>query len=115
MNPKTSPYDDYAAEYSAYVAQREWGGVEGDPMGILPHLLTLLGNVAGCTVLDGGCGEAYLARILAAHGARVTGIDRAQPLIDLARATAHTAVRHYAVAGMSVSVPPDAEAFAAVA
>jgi SAM-dependent methyltransferase len=32
-----------------------------------------------------GCGEGYLARILAARGVRVTGIDLSPRLIDLAR------------------------------
>jgi len=75
MYSRTSDYDDYSAEYAAYVAEREQGGVEGDPLGILPGLLELLSDVAGRSVLDGGCGEGYLARVLAGRGARVTGID----------------------------------------
>lgn len=37
-------------------------------------------------VLDVGCGEGWLARALAARGARVTGIDASAPLIVAARA-----------------------------
>jgi len=54
MYSRISNYDDYSAEYAAYVAQREQGGVEDDPLGILPCLLEMLGDVAGRSVLDGG-------------------------------------------------------------
>lgn len=37
------------------------------------------------TVLDLGCGEGWLARALAAHGVKVTGIDGSPALIDAAR------------------------------
>ncbi len=55
MHSRTNDYDDYSAEYAAYVAQREHGGAEGDPLGILPCLLEFLGDVAGRSVLDAGC------------------------------------------------------------
>ena len=71
---RTSAYDQYADAYAAYVATREQDALEGDPFGILPPLLAQLGDVTGQEVLDAGCGEGYLARILAARGARVTGV-----------------------------------------
>jgi cyclopropane fatty-acyl-phospholipid synthase-like methyltransferase len=81
---RTSAYDPYADEYAAYVATREQAGLEGDPFGILPPLLEQLGDVAGQDVLDAGCGEGYLSRILAARGARVTGVDLSPRLVELA-------------------------------
>ena len=45
MHSRTSNYDDYSVEYAAYVAKREQSGVEGDPLGIPPCLLELLGDV----------------------------------------------------------------------
>ena len=81
---RTSAYDQYADEYAAYVATREQDGLEGDPFGILPHLLAQLGDVTGQDVLDAGCGEGYLSRILAARGARVTGVDLSPRLVELA-------------------------------
>jgi SAM-dependent methyltransferase len=110
-NPKTSAYDAYAAEYAAYVARREEGGVDGDPMGILPHLLDLLGNVAGRAVLDAGCGDGYLARILAARGARVTGIDLSPRLIERARQRDPRGEIDYRVADLSAPLPEDAGRF----
>jgi SAM-dependent methyltransferase len=81
---RTSAYDQYAEEYAAYVATREQDGLEGDPFGILAPLLAQLGDVTGQEVLDAGCGEGYLSRILAARGARVTGVDLSPRLVALA-------------------------------
>src|SRR4051812_2321773 len=72
---RTSAYDRYADEYAAYVTTREQDGPGADPFGMLSHILTLLGDVSNQDVLDAGCGEGYLARILAGRGARVTGVD----------------------------------------
>ncbi len=44
-----------------------------------------MGPLCGARVLDTGCGDGYLARILAARGARVTGIDISPRLIGAAR------------------------------
>jgi SAM-dependent methyltransferase len=81
---RTSAYDPYAEEYAAYVATRERDDLEGDPFGILTPLLAQLGDVAGQDVLDAGCGEGYLSRILAARGATVTGVDLSPRLVELA-------------------------------
>jgi SAM-dependent methyltransferase len=110
---RTSPYDDYTAEYAAYVALREQGGVDGDPL--MPPMLALLGDLSGRSVLDAGCGEGYLARILAARGARVVGIDLAPRLIDLARARDPAGSIDYRVADLSVPLPADVGPFDAVA
>jgi SAM-dependent methyltransferase len=48
-----------------------------------PTILSLLGSIAGKSVLDAGCGNGYLSRMLAAQGAIVTGVEPA--LIDLCR------------------------------
>jgi SAM-dependent methyltransferase len=81
---RTSAYDQYADEYAAYVATREQDALKGDPFGILTPLLEQLGDVTGQDVLDAGCGEGYLSRILAARGARVTGVDLSPRLVALA-------------------------------
>jgi ubiquinone/menaquinone biosynthesis C-methylase UbiE len=69
----------------------------GGPMGYLAALTMIVGRggdgevvteLAGVSetdhVLDIGCGPGTAARIAAATGARVTGIDPAQPMLDLA-------------------------------
>jgi 2-polyprenyl-3-methyl-5-hydroxy-6-metoxy-1,4-benzoquinol methylase len=108
-------YDDYAAEYRAYVAERERGGIDGDPLGILPRLLDLLGDVAGLRVLDAGCGDGYLARVLAARGARVTGIDISPRLIEMARRLDRADQVSYRVADLTAPLSGAAASFDAAA
>lgn len=50
-----------------------------------PVLLRLLGDVRGRRVLDAGCGNGYLSRLLAERGAHVVGVEPAQAMADFAR------------------------------
>jgi SAM-dependent methyltransferase len=110
---RTSGYDRYAAEYAAYVATREQA--EHDPFGMLPHMLGLLGDVAGQDLLDAGCGEGYLSRILAARCARVTGVDLSPRLVELAATKAAPGEITYRVGDLSEPHPELAGRFDAVA
>jgi 2-polyprenyl-3-methyl-5-hydroxy-6-metoxy-1,4-benzoquinol methylase len=63
-------------------------GPEGDLHRVAllnPVLLELLGDVEGKGVLDAGCGEGYLSRMLAARGARVTAVDASAAMLAIAR------------------------------
>ena len=44
-----------------------------------PVIFGLVGPVAGKTVLDAGCGQGYLSRLLAKKGAVVTGVEPSEP------------------------------------
>jgi 2-polyprenyl-3-methyl-5-hydroxy-6-metoxy-1,4-benzoquinol methylase len=112
---RTSGYDDYAAEYAAYVAWREQTEPESDRFGLMPHLLSVLDEVAGQDVLDAGCGEGYLSRILADRGARVTGVDLAPRLVELARARDPDGRISYRVADLCEPCPELVGRFDAVA
>lgn len=108
-------WDDHADWYAASVATREQAGVSGDPLGILPQLLDLLGDLTGAVALDAGCGEGYLARVLAARGARVTGIDISPRLIALARARDPDGPIDFLVADLCKPLPEYGDHFDVIA
>jgi SAM-dependent methyltransferase len=62
----------YAAEHGAFLGEADfvWG-----PEGLREPEAGLLGDVAARDVLEVGCGGAQCSRWLAAHGARVVGLD----------------------------------------
>lgn len=74
--------------WSAYSRQQiEAFGDEGDAARryiLNPVLFDLVGNVAGATILDAGCGTGYLSRLLAKRGAKVTGVEPADALFAYA-------------------------------
>jgi SAM-dependent methyltransferase len=64
-------------------------GDDGDGNRILnsdPVLWAFAGDVKGRTVFDAGCGTGYLSKKLQDRGARVTGIDFSERMIEIARA-----------------------------
>lgn len=48
-------------------------------------VLDAVGDVDGLDVLDAGCGEGYMSRLLAERGARAVGVDVSGSLIEYAR------------------------------
>jgi 2-polyprenyl-3-methyl-5-hydroxy-6-metoxy-1,4-benzoquinol methylase len=50
-----------------------------------PALFQLLGEVRGLKILDAGCGEGYLSRILAEKGASVTAFDFSERMLKIAK------------------------------
>lgn len=51
-----------------------------------PAFFALIGDIEGMVALDAGCGEGYNTRLLARRGARMTGVDIAEGMIEQARA-----------------------------
>jgi 2-polyprenyl-3-methyl-5-hydroxy-6-metoxy-1,4-benzoquinol methylase len=49
-----------------------------------PAIFELLGDVRGRRILDAGCGNGYLARLLARRGARMTGVEPVAAFIEIA-------------------------------
>ena len=63
-------------------------GDDGDGNRVLnsdPVLWKFAGDVNRLTVLDAGCGTGYLSKKLRDQGARVTGIDFSERMIEIAR------------------------------
>ena len=106
MGAVENPWDTHAEAYDDWVARRERGLVPGAGMdGLLGVLLDLLGDVAGLAALDAGCGSGFLARILAARGASVTGIDLSPRLIAKARERDSDGAIDFRVADLSQPLP----------
>jgi 2-polyprenyl-3-methyl-5-hydroxy-6-metoxy-1,4-benzoquinol methylase len=72
-----------------------------------PTLFALLGDVHEVTILDAGCGQGYLARLLAKRGAHVTGIEPAEAFFTYAlrREQAEQLGIHYLQADLSTWTP----------
>ena len=63
-------------------------GQHGDPhkeVLLNPTLFALMGNVSGMEVLDAGCGEGYLSRMISRKGAKVTAVDYSTRMLDIAK------------------------------
>lgn len=83
--PPQNIYDDPA--FFAGYAKLERFGRGWTTAFELPSFLSLLPDVAGCRVLDLGCGAGQLARRLAERGAaEVIGVDLSERMLALARA-----------------------------
>jgi ubiquinone/menaquinone biosynthesis C-methylase UbiE len=52
---------------------------------ILPCVMHLVGDPHGQTICDLACGQGYVARELARRGAKVTGVDLAPKLLEIAQ------------------------------
>lgn len=96
-------YDEFASQYAQKMTERELAGVESDAN--MARFLQIVGDVSDLTVLDAGCGEGYLSRILAQRGANVTGIDISSRLVEMARTKEPESTISYQVADLSQPLP----------
>ena len=85
MAVRTNPYDDYATEYAEYISDQYGEDISFIRHLLVPRLLAYAGDVAGRRVLDAGCGEGHIARMLAQRGAEVTATDLAPRLLTIAQ------------------------------
>jgi 2-polyprenyl-3-methyl-5-hydroxy-6-metoxy-1,4-benzoquinol methylase len=104
-------YDQFADEYTAYLRQMDEGAFSFQRDLIIPKLLRQVGEVAGLNVLDAGCGEGIVARLLAERGANVTAIDIAPRLIELAQAQDTQGTITYQTHDLSQPLPQYTHAF----
>ena len=75
--PERVDYDRVAASYDQRYATLDFSGVER-------ALVAFAGEPAGLRVLEVGCGTGHWLAVLAACGARVTGLDRSAGMLRVA-------------------------------
>jgi 2-polyprenyl-3-methyl-5-hydroxy-6-metoxy-1,4-benzoquinol methylase len=102
---RQNTYDEVADQYAQYLWQSEQGAFSFHHDLIIPNLLSSVGDVAGLAVLDAGCGEGVIARLLAERGARVTAIDISPRLVALAQAQDLQRAVTYEVHDLSQPLP----------
>jgi len=78
--PGRANYSQFAERYAQRVADKPHNALYERPA-----TQALLGDVAGQSVLDAGCGPGFLSAKLAAQGARVQAFDVTPAMIELAR------------------------------
>src|SRR3712207_6195596 len=104
-------YDLFAHEYAQHLKE-----MREQPFSIyhdlvIPSLLDCVGEVSDLAVLDAGCGEGTLARLLAGRGARVTAVDISPRLVELARAQDPQDIVTYHVHDLSRPLPQYEQSF----
>ncbi|MGE7793289.1 class I SAM-dependent methyltransferase [Lysinibacillus fusiformis] len=87
-------WNQYAERYTANY--HEYGDIHHEVL-LNPTIFSLLGEVDGKHLLDAGCGEGYLSRLLVKQGAVVTAVDFSQKMLDIAmeRTTQQLPVQFY--------------------
>jgi 2-polyprenyl-3-methyl-5-hydroxy-6-metoxy-1,4-benzoquinol methylase len=104
-------YDQVANEYARYLQALSEQTFSFNHDLIIPLLLDQVGDVEGLAVLDAGCGEGIVARLLVERGAKVVGIDVSPRLVDLARAQDAQGKAIYQVRDLSRPLPEYQSAF----
>jgi SAM-dependent methyltransferase len=66
----------------------DWAGIEDQQVPTYEEALRHVELAAGASVLEVGCGSGVFLRLAADRGARVTGIDASEELVQLARTRA---------------------------
>ena len=77
-----SRWDEVASRYAAITS--EYGDINREAV-LTPVVLETLGDVKGKRILDAGCGEGFLSRLMAEGGASVVAVDLSEKLLDFAR------------------------------
>jgi 2-polyprenyl-3-methyl-5-hydroxy-6-metoxy-1,4-benzoquinol methylase len=116
MRPDSTPPRTAASSLRNANIIREWAahgdrvgefGDEGDGAHrwlLNPALFELLGKTSDKRILDAGCRQGYLSRLLARRGAQVTGVEPAAPwyATALAREASHPLGISYLQADLSI-------------
>lgn len=83
-NLPESEYDKVGDFYHSWL-EKHWSDRDAHVSQDIEIMLAMLGSIEGRRICDLACGEGFLSRILAARGARVTGVDLSRILLGHAR------------------------------
>ena len=75
-------WDENAEIYAQHI--QRYGDINKEIL-VTPHLLEMLGELSGKRVLDAGCGEGFLSRLMAERGASVLAVDYSEKMLAIAR------------------------------
>jgi 2-polyprenyl-3-methyl-5-hydroxy-6-metoxy-1,4-benzoquinol methylase len=75
----TAAWDEIADWYDS-MRSGGWGPIQTEQ-----SPLDLIGNVSGESVCDLACGQGVMARLLTERGAKATGVDISEKLLEIAR------------------------------
>ncbi|MFH1938537.1 MAG: class I SAM-dependent methyltransferase [bacterium] len=98
-------YDTYADEYVNLLDEDREKKFSLYHSFIVPTFLYIVGEVRGLHILDAGCGEGSISRILSEKGGIIVGIDIAPRLIDYARNRDVSHKTKYMVYDLSTPLP----------
>lgn len=96
-------YDEVATQYVEMVQSRDETDFSEEP--VAAYFYETIGRVEGLRVLDAGCGEGYVSRILTSRGATVTGIDISRPLVEMGRSKDPNNEIDFRVRNLSEPIP----------
>lgn len=82
--PRSLDYDAPGGAGDAYAELRPFSAFD---MAVLDAANAALGTLNGKRVLDVGCGTGRFTRAIAARGARVSGVDKSETMLEAARFT----------------------------
>jgi ubiquinone/menaquinone biosynthesis C-methylase UbiE len=75
-------WDLNAELYASYYSKH--GDINREVL-VTPVIMEMLGKVADRNILDAGCGEGFLSRLIAERGASVTAVDYSEKLLEIAK------------------------------
>lgn len=75
-------WDLHAEAFTA--SYDEYGDINREVL-LNPAIFSLFERLKGAAILDAGCGEGYLSRILAKRGASVTSVDYSKKMLEIAK------------------------------
>jgi len=110
-----STYDQYADQYAQSLKRPDEETFSWNLDLVIPHMLDGVGDIAGRRVMDAGCGEGIVSRLLAERGAHVVGVDLSPRFIALAQAQDSSDQITYHVHDLSQPMPQYERAFELVA